>query len=117
MRPLSRGYVEAKSNGPGDMPAITPRYLSEESDRRAIIGSLRLARRIFAAPALNRSSARRACRACRFRRRTNWSITHGAMAVPAITQLYLYDGLVPNERRRRRIARTASTACGLSTPR
>jgi choline dehydrogenase len=52
MRPLSRGYVEAKSNRPGDMPAINPRYLSEEADRRAIIGGLRLARRIFAAPAL-----------------------------------------------------------------
>ena len=52
MRPLSRGYVEAKSNRPGDMPAINPRYLSEETDRRAIIGGLRLARRIFAAPAL-----------------------------------------------------------------
>ncbi|MGA8756475.1 MAG: GMC family oxidoreductase N-terminal domain-containing protein [Stellaceae bacterium] len=52
MRPLSRGYVEAKSNRPGDMPAINPRYLSEEPDRRAIIGGLWLARRIFAAPAL-----------------------------------------------------------------
>jgi len=52
MRPLSRGYVEAKSNRPGDMPAINPRYLSEEADRRAIIGGLRFARRMFAAPAL-----------------------------------------------------------------
>jgi len=52
MRPLSRGYVEAKSSRPGDMPAINPRYLSEESDRRAIIGGLRFARRMFAAPAL-----------------------------------------------------------------
>jgi choline dehydrogenase len=52
MRPLSRGYVEAKSNRPGDAPAINPRYLSEEPDRRAIIGGLRLARRMFAAPAL-----------------------------------------------------------------
>jgi choline dehydrogenase len=52
MRPLSRGYVEAKSNRPGDMPAINPRYLSEEADRRAIIGGLRMARRIFAAPPL-----------------------------------------------------------------
>src|SRR5467141_1203061 len=52
MRPLSRGYVEAKSNRPGDMPAINPRYLSEEADRRAIIGGLRFARRIFAAPPL-----------------------------------------------------------------
>src|SRR5438067_7352006 len=54
MRPLSRGYIEAKSNRPGDAPAINPRYLSEESDRRAIVGGLRLARRLFAAPALQR---------------------------------------------------------------
>jgi choline dehydrogenase len=52
MRPLSRGYVEAKSNRPGDMPAINPRYLSEDSDRRAIVGGLRFARRLYAAPAL-----------------------------------------------------------------
>jgi choline dehydrogenase len=54
MRPLSRGYVEAKSNRPGDMPAINPRYLSEEPDRRAIIGGLKFARRMFAAPALQK---------------------------------------------------------------
>jgi choline dehydrogenase len=30
-RPLSRGYVKAKSNRPGDMPTINPRYLSESS--------------------------------------------------------------------------------------
>jgi choline dehydrogenase len=52
MRPLSRGYVEAKSNRPGDAPAINPRYLSEESDRRAIVGGLRFAQRLFAAPVL-----------------------------------------------------------------
>jgi choline dehydrogenase len=52
MRPLSRGYVEAKSNRPGEAQAINPRYLSEESDRRAIVGGLRFARGIFAAPAL-----------------------------------------------------------------
>src|SRR3954447_24003027 len=54
MRPLSRGYVEAKSNRPSDMPAINPRYLSEESDRRAMIGGLRFARRLFDAPALKK---------------------------------------------------------------
>jgi choline dehydrogenase len=54
MRPLSRGYVEARSNRPGHPPAINPRYLSEEPDRRAIVGGLPLARRIFAAPALQR---------------------------------------------------------------
>src|SRR5437660_7338301 len=52
MRPLSRGYVEAKSNRPGDAPANNPRYPPAASDRRAIIGGLRLARRISAAPAL-----------------------------------------------------------------
>jgi choline dehydrogenase len=52
MRPLSRGYVEAKSPDPQIAPAINPRYLSEEADRRAVIGGLRFVRRIFAAPAL-----------------------------------------------------------------
>ena len=52
MRPFSRGYVEAKSNRPGEMPAINPRYLSDEADRRAIVGGLRFARRMFTAPAL-----------------------------------------------------------------
>jgi choline dehydrogenase len=52
MRPLSRGYVEAKSSDPREAPAINPRYLSEQTDRRAIIGGLRFVRRLFAAPAL-----------------------------------------------------------------
>ena len=52
MRPLSRGYVEAKSNRPGDAPIINPRYLTEESDRRAIVGGLHFVRQIFNAPAL-----------------------------------------------------------------
>jgi choline dehydrogenase len=52
MRPLSRGYVEARSSQPGDMPAINPRYLSDETDRRAIVGGLRFARQLFDAPAL-----------------------------------------------------------------
>jgi choline dehydrogenase len=52
MRPLSRGYVEAKSSDPHQAPAINPRYLSEETDRRCAIGGLRAVRRLFAAPAL-----------------------------------------------------------------
>src|SRR5207247_9951282 len=52
MRPLSRGYVEAKSSDPREAPAINPRYLSEQTDRRAVIGGLRFVRRLFAAPAL-----------------------------------------------------------------
>jgi choline dehydrogenase len=52
MRPLSRGYVEAKSPDPHQAPAINPRYLSEETDRRCAVGGLRAVRRLFAAPAL-----------------------------------------------------------------
>ncbi len=52
MRPLSHGYVEAKSPDPRAAPAINPRYLSDPTDRRAIIGGLKLLRRMFAAPAL-----------------------------------------------------------------
>jgi choline dehydrogenase-like flavoprotein len=54
MRPLSRGYVAAKSADPREAPAINPRYLSEQTDRRAIVGGLRFLRRLFAAPALAR---------------------------------------------------------------
>ncbi|TMK10971.1 MAG: hypothetical protein E6G72_08940 [Alphaproteobacteria bacterium] len=54
MRPLSTGYVEAKSQDPRQAPAINPRYLSEETDRRAVVAGLRLVRRLFAAPALAR---------------------------------------------------------------
>ena len=52
MRPLSRGYVEARSGDPRQAPAINPRYLSDQTDRRAIVGGLRFIRRLFAAPAL-----------------------------------------------------------------
>jgi choline dehydrogenase len=52
MRPQSTGYVEAKTNRPDDPPAINPRYLSEERDRRTAIGGLRFVRELFAAPAL-----------------------------------------------------------------
>ncbi|HTV46187.1 MAG TPA: GMC family oxidoreductase N-terminal domain-containing protein [Stellaceae bacterium] len=52
MRPLSRGYVEAKSPNPAEQPAINPRYLAEDTDRRCVVGGLKLARRLFAAPAI-----------------------------------------------------------------
>jgi choline dehydrogenase len=54
MRPLSRGYVLARSPDPTHQPAINPRYLAEDADRRAMIGGLRFLRRLFAAPALAR---------------------------------------------------------------
>jgi len=52
MRPLSRGYVEARSPWPRDQPNINPRYFSEETDCRAAVAGLRWIRRLFAAPAL-----------------------------------------------------------------
>jgi choline dehydrogenase len=54
MRPLSRGYVEARSPNPAQAPAINLRYLSDPTDRRAMIGGLRFIRRLFAAPAVVR---------------------------------------------------------------
>ncbi|HEY7580940.1 MAG TPA: GMC family oxidoreductase N-terminal domain-containing protein [Acetobacteraceae bacterium] len=52
MRPLSRGYVEARSTRPQDPPVINPRYFSHETDCRAAVAGLRWIRRLFAAPAL-----------------------------------------------------------------
>jgi choline dehydrogenase len=52
MRPLSRGYVLVRSSDPREQPAINPRYLAEDTDRRAMIGGLKFLRRLFAAPAL-----------------------------------------------------------------
>ncbi len=58
MRPLSRGYVEAKSPDPAAAPAINPRYLSHATDRRAV------ARRPqFPAPHLRRAGAQEISRA------------------------------------------------------
>jgi choline dehydrogenase len=85
MRPLSRGYVEAESNRPADMPAINPRYLSEETDRCAIIGGLRLARRMFAAPALKQFVREESLPGPNSRLTTNCSTTPAATAAAAIT--------------------------------
>jgi hypothetical protein len=52
MRPLSHGYVEAKSNRRDNAAAISPRYLSEEADRRATIGELAVCWWLFAATAV-----------------------------------------------------------------
>ncbi len=52
MRPLSRGYVEARSPRPQEQPIINPRYFSDETDCRAAIGGMRWIRKLFAAPAL-----------------------------------------------------------------
>jgi choline dehydrogenase len=52
MRPLSRGYVLVRSPDPRKQPAINPRYLAEETDRRAMVGGLKFLRRLFAVPFL-----------------------------------------------------------------
>jgi len=52
LRPTSRGSVHAQSPDPREPPAIAPNYLSTEEDRRVAAESIRLARRICAAPAL-----------------------------------------------------------------
>ena len=106
MRPLSRGYVEAKSNRPGDMPAINPRYLSEETDRRAIIGGLRFARRIFAAPALKQFVREESLPGVAGPERRRVARLRAAQRQHLLSrELHLHDGLAPDERRRQRIAR------------
>ncbi|HET8883740.1 MAG TPA: GMC family oxidoreductase N-terminal domain-containing protein [Solimonas sp.] len=52
LRPTSRGDVHIRSAAPGDAPAIAPRYLSTDEDRRVAADALRLTRRIVAQPAL-----------------------------------------------------------------
>ena len=54
MRPLSRGYVEARTPRPEDQPAINPRYMDDEADRRAVVAGLRRVRDWFSQPALAR---------------------------------------------------------------
>ena len=44
--------MEARTNDPRDQPAINPRFLDDERDRRSVVGGLRFLRRLFAAPAL-----------------------------------------------------------------
>lgn len=48
-RPESRGYVRAKSADPFEKPAIDPRYLTDEGDRRVLLKGLKLARAILRA--------------------------------------------------------------------
>ena len=52
LRPESRGYVHIKSADPHSHPLIQPNYLSAENDRKVAIDSMKLTRKISAAPAL-----------------------------------------------------------------
>ena len=53
MRPESRGYIRAQSADARDAPAIQPNYLKAEADRRLIVESMRLARRVLQSPELS----------------------------------------------------------------
>src|SRR5215831_3458568 len=52
VQPTSRGHVRLRSPNPAVPPAIAPRYLVTDEDRRVAADSLRVARRIVAQPAL-----------------------------------------------------------------
>ena len=53
-RPESTGYVRAKTTDIFVDPAIQPNYLSHETDQRALVGGIRLARRLLRTPQLSR---------------------------------------------------------------
>ncbi|MCB2055589.1 MAG: GMC family oxidoreductase N-terminal domain-containing protein [Geminicoccaceae bacterium] len=54
LRPTSRGSVHVRDRDPVTPPAIAPHYLSTDEDRRVAVASIRLTRKIMAAPAMAR---------------------------------------------------------------
>ncbi|MET0604899.1 MAG: GMC family oxidoreductase N-terminal domain-containing protein [Beijerinckiaceae bacterium] len=54
LRPESRGSIHARSRDASDAPSIRPNYLAAMADREVAADSILLARRIAAAPALQR---------------------------------------------------------------
>jgi choline dehydrogenase len=52
LRPESRGHVRVKSPDPAAAPAIQPRYLSTETDRRTNVEGMKRLRAIMAMPAM-----------------------------------------------------------------
>ena len=54
LQPTSRGHVRLRSADPADAPVIKPNYLSTHEDRQVAAQSIRVARRIAAAPSLER---------------------------------------------------------------
>ncbi len=54
LQPTSRGHVRIKNSDPRAYPAIAPKYLSTEEDRRVAVAGMRFTRRIMAAAALER---------------------------------------------------------------
>jgi len=54
MRPLSRGFVRARTADASDKPAIQPNYLAHEYDRQITVAGLRLERQLLRTPELAR---------------------------------------------------------------
>jgi choline dehydrogenase-like flavoprotein len=54
VQPTSRGSLRLRSADPADKPIIQPNYLSTDEDKRVAADSIRVARRLAAAPALQR---------------------------------------------------------------
>ncbi len=54
LQPTSRGHVRLRSTDPQDKPIIRPNYLATAEDRTVAANSIRVARRIVAAPALKK---------------------------------------------------------------
>lgn len=51
-RPESLGFAHVKSRDPFEPPQIQPNYLTHETDRRSLLGGMRLARQLFRASPL-----------------------------------------------------------------
>ncbi len=54
LRPESKGWLALKSTDPHEPPAMHPNYLSTDLDRRTVVASLRVARRVSESPSLAR---------------------------------------------------------------
>ena len=54
MRPLSRGFVRARTADANDKPMIQPNYLAHEYDRQVTVAGLRLQRQLLRTPELAR---------------------------------------------------------------
>lgn len=52
LRPESRGSIHIRSDGPTDAPAIRPNFLTEQVDRDALIGGMKIARAVGETEAL-----------------------------------------------------------------
>jgi choline dehydrogenase len=57
-RPDSKGYVRARTSDPFEHPAINPKYLDLEGDRRVLLAGMKLARRLLATAPLARYMVR-----------------------------------------------------------